>query len=227
MEFKDFVNALKKRVVLIPLGTIAAIATIIGVIHQFQPKDREFENLISEYVNASNHLDQYEVNDSLSSDSLIIRLESIQDDIELYIKSISKINPNLTGRVNSENRMTIAKQNLLIIMDGISIGQRCRNNLSTLILTADSTMKTNIEKYISFQKLEDAYLKEETFNKNLNKKEVEISRYAASGNQKMITEVLEQIISSKELTESLSENKQLYVDLYDSINLLKRKYQRQ
>lgn len=178
-------------------------------------------------MNASNHLVRYEVNDSLSSDSLIIRLESIQDDIELYIKSISKINTNLKGRVSSENRMTIAKQNLLIIMDGISIGQRCRNNLSTLILTADSTMQTNIEKYISFQKLEDAYLKGETFNKYLNKKEVEISRYAYSGNKKMITEVLEQIISSKELTESLSENKQSYVDLYDSINLLKRKYQRQ
>lgn len=226
MKFNEIVRVLRKRIVLIPLGTLAAIATIIGVIHQIQPKDKAFENLISEYVNISNHLDRYEVNDSLSSDSLIIRLESIQDDIELYIKSISKINTNLKGRVSSENRVTIAKQNLLIIMDGISIGQRCRNNLSTLILIADSTMQTNIEKYISLQKLEDANIKSETFDKYLNKKQDEISRYADSGNQKMITEALEQIISSKELTESLSENKKLYADLYDSINLLKRKYHR-
>lgn len=227
MKFKEFVNALKRRVVLIPLGTLAAIATIIGVIHQIRPENHEFENLISEYVDTSNHLNRYQVNDSLSSDSIIIRLENIQDDIELYIRSISKIDTNLNGSVNSENRMAIAKQNLMIIIDGISIGQRCRNNLLLLIHTSDTTMQNNLEQYISLQKLEDSYSKGEQFNQYLNKKALEIDRFADSGNQEKLIETVEQIVSSKELSECLSENKRLYVDLYDSINLLKRKYQRQ
>lgn len=226
MNIKSFFNALKKRIVLIPLGTLAAIATIVGVIHQLQPQNHEFENLVSEYVNTSNLLNRYQVNDSLSSDSLIIRLESIQDDIELYIKSISKININLNSNINSDNRMTIAKQNLLIIMDGIEIGQRCRNNLLTLILASDTVTQANIERYISLEKLERSFSKGETFGQYLNKKALEINRFTDSGNQKRIIETLEQIISSKELADYLSGNKQLYVDIYDSINILKRQYSR-
>lgn len=226
MKIKEFVNALKRRVVLIPLGTLAAIATIVGVIHQLRPENHEFQNLISEYVNTNNLLNRYQVNDSLSSDSIIIRLESIQNDIELYIRSISKIDTNLNGSANSENRMAIAKQNLLIIIDGISIGQRCRNNLLNLIIKADTTMQSNLGQYISLQKLEDSYSKGEAFTQYLNKKALEINKYTDSGNQKKIIETVEQIITSKEFAECLSENKQFYIDLYDSINLLKRKYQR-
>lgn len=227
MKFKDFINALKKRIVLIPLGTLAAIATIVGVIHQLRPENHEFENLISEYVNTSNHLNRYHVNDSLASDSIVMRLENIQDDIELYIKSISKINTNLNSNIDSYNRMSIAKQNLLIIMDCIDIGQRCRKNLLTLMLTSDLKIRANIEKYISLKKLEDSCSKGEAFTQYLNKKAIEINKYTDNGNQKEIIRTVEQIISSKELAECLSENKQLYIDLYDSINLLKRKYQRQ
>lgn len=227
MKFKDFINAFKKRIALIPLGALAAIATIVGVIHQLRPENHEFENLISEYVNTSNHLNRYHVNDSLASDSIVMRLENIQDDIELYIKSISKISTSLNDRSYSENRMAIAKQNLLIIMDGIDIGQRCRNNLLTLVLTSDTIMQANIERYISLEKLEGSHSKGEAFTQYLNKKALEINRYTDFGNQKKIIETVEQIISSKELAEYLSENKQLYVDLYDSINILKRQYQRQ
>ncbi len=227
MKFKDFINAFKKRIVLIPLGALAAIATIVGVIHQLRPENHEFENLISEYVNTSNHLNRYHVNDSLASDSIVMRLENIQDDIELYIKSISKISTNFNDRTNSETRMAIAKQNLLIIMDGISIGQRCRNNLLTLLLSADSTMQTNLERYISLEKLEGSHSNGEAFTKYLNKKALEINKYTEPGNQKKIIETLEQLISSKELAQYLSKNKQLYIDLYDSINILKRQYHRQ
>lgn len=225
MKFKEFVKALKKRIVLIPLGTLAAIATIIGVIHQLQPANKDFEKLILEYVITSNNLKRFQVNEKLSSDSTIIRMERIQSDIELYIRSIAKIDFNPDENINLEKRIAIAKQNLLIIMDGYDIAQRCKYDLLDLALNADSLVLSDIGIYISFQKIDNSIEEGDAFNKYLNKKEAEIDEFANIGNQEKMIKSLEQIFASNELEEYLFENKSLYVDMYDSLNLMKRKYQ--
>lgn len=227
MELKELVKALNKRIVLIPLGILASIASIVGVIYQLLPENHEFENLISEYVNTSNHLNRYQVEDSMSSDGVIIKMERIQDDIELYIRSIAKISSNSDENGNLENRIAIAKQNLLVISDGYDIACQCRSDLFDLALTADSLVLSNIEKYIPLNKLDESNDRSSAFNQYLNKKRIEIEEYADSGNQDKMMKTLEQIFSSEELAEYLAKNKSLYIDIYDSLNLMKRKYQQQ
>ena len=224
MELKELVKALNKRIVLIPLGILASIASIVGVIHQLLLENHEFENLISEYVNTSNHLNRYQVEDSMSSDGVIIKMERIQDDIELYIRSIAKISSNSD---ENGNRIAIAKQNLLVISDGYDIACQCRSDLFDLALTADSLVLSNIEKYIPLNKLDESNDRSSAFNQYLNKKRIEIEEYADSGNQDKMMKTLEQIFSSEELAEYLAKNKSLYIDIYDSLNLMKRKYQQQ
>lgn len=227
MKFNEFINVFKKKIVLIPLGTIASISTIVGVIHQLQPSDKEFENLISEYVTTNNKFNRFQVSDSLSSDSTIIRIERIQNDIELYTNSIAQISTMPIENHNLKNKITIAKQNLLIIIDSYDIVQRCMYDLLDLSLNADSLVLSDFEKYIPLDKLGESYAKGSTFYQYLSKKKMKIDGYADSNNQDMIMKTLNQIFTSDELSEFLVSNKSLYIDIHNSLNIIKRKYQQQ
>lgn len=223
MKVKEFINTLKKRIVLIPLGTLAAIATIVGVVHAIvKPERSEVDNIVKEYIDFNTKLNRYQLPDSMISSNQTLRLmEEMQDEIELYVKTISKLTPTSSKKKDIDARSIICQQNLMILIDCGNTVTRCRNKIKDLILTSDSLTQKDLEQYISYGKLESNVESGTKFNEFLKQKCVEISNL--SDKEKILYKA-DQILTSDELANDLAQNKNLFVDLYDSINILKRKY---
>lgn len=223
MKFKVIIETLKKRVVLIPLGTLAALATIISVVSQFIPsKESEIDRILKEYIVLKTKLDRYNVPDSIvASDSTLQLIESIQDNIELYIRSVSKIQHESTKHADKNTRCMICRQNLMILYDSESTSQSCRRNLMQLFCTDDSIMQKDLSQYISIDKLNDNLEASSEFTNYLSIKGSEIESLDEPDE---VLAKIDEILTSKELSKNLKANKEYYTDLYDSLNILKRKY---
>lgn len=223
MKFKAIIEALKKRVVLIPLGTLAALATIIGVISQFIPsKESEIDRILKEYIVLNTKLDRYNVPDNIvAADSTLQLIESIQDNIELYIRSVSKIKHESTKPDAKSTSGMICRQNLMILYDSESTSQNCRRKLMQLICTNDSIIQKDLSQYILIEKLNDNLEASSEFTNYLTVKGDEIENLDDLDG---VLKKIDEILTSKELSKNLKANKEFYTDLYDSLNILKRKY---
>lgn len=115
---KKFLDFIKKKVVLIPLGTIVGICTIWGFVEsKVNNYEEKFLNRLDLMLEQNNKMSVFEVNDSLLQDADVSRIERAQYQIMAYKLAVEDFH-RLVATQYDETPVAMIKRNIDIIDGG-------------------------------------------------------------------------------------------------------------
>lgn len=117
-EMKKFLDFIKKKVVLIPLGTIVGICTIWGFVEsKVNNYEEKFLNRLDLILEQNNKMSVFEVNDSLLLDADVSKIERAQYQILAYKLAVEDFH-RLIATQYDETPVAMIKRNIDIIDGG-------------------------------------------------------------------------------------------------------------
>lgn len=115
---KKFLDFIKKKVVLIPLGTIVGICTIWGFVEsKVNNYEEKFLNRLDLILEQNNKMSVFEVNDSLLLDADVSKIERAQYQILAYKLAVEDFH-RLIATQYDETPVAMIKRNIDIIDGG-------------------------------------------------------------------------------------------------------------